>query len=163
MRLILYRDCSGINLGTGNLPVAFTNNCGGVPNRQFVASYVSHSEVSQVCVQQAGNTTCTGGNLPGYEEFIYEAIINLEDCDTWTASYSLCCRNGTNNLNGEPNFNITTQLNTATDDCNTSPVVTAQPEPYVCNGQPVSYNLGAYEPDRSEERRVGKECRCRWS
>src|SRR5690554_2637989 len=41
MRSRLYRDCSGINLGTGNLPVAFTNNCGGVPNRQFVASYVS--------------------------------------------------------------------------------------------------------------------------
>ncbi|WP_417265552.1 gliding motility-associated C-terminal domain-containing protein [Brumimicrobium sp.] len=147
MRLILYRDCSGVNLGQGNLGVDFTNNCGGVPNRRFFASYVSHSEVSQVCVQQAGNTTCTGGNLPGYEEFIYEAIINLDDCDTWTASYSLCCRNGTNNLNGQPTFNITTQLNTATDDCNTSPVVTAQPEPYVCNGQPVSYNLGAYEPD----------------
>lgn len=147
MRLILYRDCSGASLGTGNQNVQFTNNCSGVGNKSFNARYVSHSEVSQVCIQQAGNTTCRNGQLPGYQEYIYEAIINLAACDTWTASYSLCCRNTTNNLSGQATFNVLTQLNTATDNCNTSPVVTAQPEPYVCNGQPVSYNLGAYEPD----------------
>src|SRR5690606_7848219 len=31
--------------------------------------------------------------------------------------------------------------------CNTTPIVTAQPEPFVCINQPVTYNLGASEPD----------------
>src|ERR1035437_8463461 len=31
------------------------------------------------------------------------------------------------------------------------------------NGKPVDYNYHVDESDRSEERRVGKECRSRWS
>ncbi|PKR80083.1 hypothetical protein CW751_12035 [Brumimicrobium salinarum] len=147
VRMILYRDCGGANLGTGNRGIRLTNNCGGVANFNPVLNYQNHTEVSQVCTAQAGNTTCNGGPVPGYEEYVYEAIVTLDDCDTWTASYELCCRNTTNNLVNQPRFNVTTQINTATDNCNDSPVVTAQPEPYVCRDQPVSYNLGAFEPD----------------
>lgn len=145
IRLYLYRDCSGINLG-GNYPVSLSNTC-GLGNFNANLALVSSEEVSQICPQQIDNTECSGGNLPGYEEFIYEATVNLDDCDTWTASYDLCCRNTTNNLDGQQNFEVTTEINTATDNCNDTPTVTAQPEPFVCLNQPVSYNLGAFEPD----------------
>ena len=31
------------------------------------------------------------------------------------------------------------------------------------NGAPAKYDIRTWSPDRSEERRVGKECRSRWS
>lgn len=146
LRLILYRDCSGTTL-PASAGVSFTNTCGGIGNQNFTVTRQSISEVSQICPAQLANSTCNGGGLPGYEEHVYEANITLADCDTWTASYSLCCRNTTQNVVGQPVFNVTSQFNTATDNCNTSPVVTAQPEPYVCINQPVTYNLGASEPN----------------
>jgi gliding motility-associated-like protein len=145
VRLHLYRDCSGSTLW-GNQTVRLSNTC-GLGNINVNVAQVSSQEVSQICPQQINNTTCNGGNLPGYEEFIYEATVNIGDCDTWTASFSLCCRNTTNNLTGQQAIELTTQVNTATDNCNDSPTVTAQPEPFVCLNQPVSYNLGAFEPD----------------
>lgn len=146
LRLVLYRDCSGI--GAPSSPsISLTNNCGGVSNFTAYLNQVSSQEVSQVCAAQINNTECNGGSLPGYEEYIYEATINLADCDTWTASYSLCCRNNVVNVSGASGttFVVQSQFNTQTSNCNESPIVTAQPEPFVCNNQPVSYNLGAYE------------------
>jgi gliding motility-associated-like protein len=145
IRLILYRDCSGIGL-PNNVNVNLSNTC-GLGDFNANLALASSQEVSQICPQQINNTECNGGNLPGYEEFIYEATVNIGDCDTWTASYSLCCRNTTNNLVGQQAIEITTDMNTATNNCNTTPTVTAQPEPFVCQNQPVSYNLGAFEPD----------------
>lgn len=141
-----YRDCSGTTLGN-NAQLNFTNNCGGINNFNVNLTRQSVTEVSQICSQQLNQTECKGGNLPGYEEHVYTATVNLAACDTWDVGYSLCCRNGTQNLNGQPQFFVTTQLNTATDNCNTTPIVTAQPEPFVCINQPVTYNLGASEPN----------------
>lgn len=146
VRMVLYRDCSGSTLGTGTKWVDLTNSCVG-GSIDVGLTYVNSFEVSQVCAADQNNTTCNGGSIPGYEQYIFEATVNLGDCDHWTAAYSLCCRNGTTNMNGQPTFAITSDVYTATDNCNTSPQVTAQPEPYVCLGQPVSYNLGAFEPD----------------
>jgi len=145
VRLHLYRDCSGIGLGN-NYSVNLSNTC-GLGNFNANLALVSSQEVSQICPQQINNTECNGGTLPGYEEYIYEAVVNIGDCDTWTGTYSLCCRNTTNNLTGQQAIELTTQINTQTDNCNTTPTVTAQPEPFVCLNQPVSYNLGAFEPD----------------
>jgi gliding motility-associated-like protein len=145
VRLHLYRDCSGIGLGN-NYNVNLSNTC-GLGNFNANLALVSSQEVSQICPQQINDTECNGGNLPGYEEFIYEATVNIGDCDTWTGTYQLCCRNSTNNLVGQQVIEITTQINTATDNCNDTPTATGQPEPFVCLNQPVSYNLGAFEPD----------------
>lgn len=145
VRLILYRDCSGVGLG-GNANIDFTNTC-GLNDFNVRLTRVSQTEVSQVCLQQINNTTCNGGPLPGYEKHIYEGTVNLGDCDTWTANYRICCRNTVINLTNEDSFNISTQINTATDNCNDTPSITGQPEPFVCINQPVSYNLGAFEPN----------------
>src|SRR5690554_1040936 len=147
VKLILYRDCSGTTINNA-YTVNFTNSC-GLNNVNVNVTRQSMQEVSQICDAQLNNTTCKGGNLPGYQEYIFTGTVNLGNCDSWTASYALCCRNATTNVQGASgtNFTITSQFNTATPNCNTTPTVTAQPEPFVCRNQPVSYNLGAYEPD----------------
>ena len=148
--LILYRDCSGIPLDTYNKTVYLSNNC-GINRPSISLSYKSKKEVSQVCLNDQNNTTCKNSNNPvhGYEEYIFSAIVTLPPCNGWTGSYDLAARNTTVNVPGSAstNFHVTSTMNSATDNCNTSPTVTSQPEPYVCIGQPVSYNLGAYEPD----------------
>ncbi len=147
--LILYRDCSGMTLSTYNKTIQLSNDCGISSPYSVSLSHESTQEVSQVCLNDQNNTTCRGGSVHGYEEYIFSATVTLPPCDGWTASYSLSARNTTVNIPGSSgtSFHVTTTMNTATDDCNTSPTVTSQPEPYVCNGQPMSYNLGAYEPD----------------
>lgn len=147
VRLVMYRDCSGQTMYTTNKTVYLTSSCGG--STSVSLSYQNSFEVSQVCAADQNNTTCNGGSVPGYQQFVFEATVNLGSCDYWTADYSLCCRNNITNVNGASGtyVHLTTEVYTATDDCNSSPEVTAQPEPYVCQGQPVSYNLGAFEPD----------------
>src|SRR5690554_2406819 len=149
VRVTLYRDCSGIQLNNTSLTVNLTNNCSGVSNTNVKVNRISQQEVSQVCDADQGNTRCNGGTIPGFQEIVFEGTINLADCDTWTASYNLAARNTITNVSGasSTNFYITTQVNTATDNCNTSPTVTAQAIPYVCRNTPISYNLGASEPN----------------
>jgi gliding motility-associated-like protein len=147
IQMILYRDCGGINIGN-NYTIRLTNSC-GLGNVNVNVGLQSMQEVSQSCDAQIGTTECNGGPNPGYEEYIYTGTVNLGDCDSWTAEYSLCCRNPTTNVNNanSTSFNVTSQFNTASGNCNTTPIVTAQPEPFVCRNQPVSYNLGAFEPN----------------
>ncbi|MBW7867612.1 MAG: gliding motility-associated C-terminal domain-containing protein [Brumimicrobium sp.] len=149
IRLVLYRDCSGISMSTSNQTIKLTNTCGIANPKTVTVSYKSMQEVSQVCATDQNKTTCKGGTIPGFQEYIFEGTVNLGNCNSWTASYALCCRNNVNNVSGasSTDFYVKTQIFTGTDNCNDSPAVTAQPEPYVCKGQPVSYNLGAYEPD----------------
>lgn len=147
VRLTLYRDCSGVSLGTGNKSVNLQSTCGH--NINVSTQHVSNQEVSQICDANLNQTKCNGGQLSGFEEYIFEGTVNLANCDTWTASYNLAARNTITNVSGasSTNFYVTTQVNTATDNCNTSPTVTAQPIPYVCRDTPISYNLGASEPN----------------
>lgn len=146
--LVLYRDCSGINLNTYAKSISYSNSC-GLSNPNVRLDFESMQEVSQVCLNDQNNTTCQGGNIHGYEEWVYSAIVHLDECDGWTLSYNLNARNATVNVQNSntSDFHVTTVMNTATAPCNTSPVTTSQPEPYVCKGQPMSYNLGGYEPN----------------
>lgn len=148
VRLTLYRDCSGIPLSTGNKQIRFRNSCGHSDVYAY-AQFQSFEEVSQVCVADQNNTRCSGGTIPGFQEYIFEATVNLSSCDSWTASYSLAARNTITNVTGanSSNFYVTSEFFTSTDNCNTSPAVTAQPIPYVCRNTQVSYNLGASEPN----------------
>ncbi len=64
-------------------------------------------------------------------------------------SWSTCCRNSaiTNLSAASSNYYIEATLNSQTALCNNSPTFTAQPIPYVCVGQPVSYSYGVIEVD----------------
>src|SRR5690606_321429 len=70
------------------------------------------------------------------------------DCDNWWFEYTSGARpNGTNYV-GQSNFYAYARLNAAEDPHNSSVQFTsAKPIPFFCDGQPVTYNWGAYDPD----------------
>src|SRR5690554_2691461 len=146
--MILYRDCARTATIAAKYDINFTNTC-GLARVTAKMERTSMREVSQICDAQLHTTRCNNGTNPGYEEYTFKGTVALGDCDSWTANYSLCCRNTASNVNNanNTNFNIISKFNTAVTPCNTTPTVTAQPEPFVCINQPVTYNLGAYEPD----------------
>ena len=148
--LTLFEDCGTAFETNGPEPITISNNCGlsfgptiNLPNIAF------QSEVSQLCLTNLPQSECNGGTLPGVYMHVWQDTITLPGpCDSWTFSYSSCCRNQSNNLVGTGNnYYWESVLNSTTAPCNTSPVITSQPIPYYCVNQPVVYNFGAYEPD----------------
>ncbi|MBT6514500.1 MAG: hypothetical protein HOK65_06990, partial [Crocinitomicaceae bacterium] len=148
--LTLFEDCGTSFTSNVNQTVVIDNDCGytglvnvSLPNTMF------QEEVSQLCDIEMPNSECNGGTLPGIYMHQWQAIVTLPGpCDSWTFSYGSCCRNGATNVpsTGE-SYYWESILNSQTEPCNTSPIITAPPIPYVCAGSLVSYNLGAYEPD----------------
>lgn len=110
---------------------------------------VHSEEVSQLCENDIQNSTCNGGSLPGFEKYVYQTTVTLPPCDGWTVTFELCCRNPATNVQNADgaNFVMSTTIYTEDNQCNTTPAVTAAPQPYVCVNENVSYNLGAFEPD----------------
>lgn len=148
--LNLYRDCSGITMSTTEF-VTLTSTCGTTLSLTLDLINGSNGvEISQLCPPQLPFSTCAGGTLPGMQHYIYQATVTLTPpCDTWTISWTTCCRNNTTNLAGGSGDDIylQTTLNTASFPCNNSPIFMNHPIPYVCNGQQVNYNPGVVEPD----------------
>jgi len=149
--LSLFRDCSGISMSTTQT-VTFTSTCGGSITVQLQAvpnpvTGLAYTNISQLCGADSMNSTCFGGPLPGMQEYVYEAIVVLPPCDTWTMGWSTCCRNTTVNVPGSNSANVYIEatMNSVTAPCNSSPAFTAQPIPYVCVNQLVSYNYGVTE------------------
>ncbi|MBI3135676.1 MAG: gliding motility-associated C-terminal domain-containing protein [Bacteroidetes bacterium] len=145
--LTTYRDCGGSTMSTPSID--FTNSCGFAPF-SVIMNLESFSEVSQLCTPEVPNSECSGGTLPGVQEYIYTATVILDPvCDAWTMSYEVCNRNASTNLTGGIGncFFIQSTLNSATAACNNSPIITSQPIPYVCANVPVSYDFGTLEPD----------------
>lgn len=142
--LTLFRDCQGAAM----IPQAltFASDCGTT----FVVNALppgAGTEVSQLCPADLPSSSCNGGALPGIEVYRYETTLGLSTCDGWTISWEECCRNSALNVSGNPGMTIEARLNSATAPCNNSPVFTQDVIPYVCVGQPVTYNLGVTEPD----------------
>lgn len=149
--LNLFRDCDGIGLGTTQ-SVSFTSPCG--PTQQLVLTLqngVTGTEVSQLCPTSLANSTCSGGTLPGMQQYIYTGVVILQPtCDSWTMQWSSCCRNNTilNITNpSSAGLVLPATLNSTADSCNNSPFFTAMPIPYVCQNQLVNYNFGVSELD----------------
>lgn len=145
--MTLYNDCSGITPPTS--PSISIAGCGTTQN--LTLTQQSITEVSQLCAPQLPNSSCNGGSLPGVEEVIYTATVNLAACDCYTLSYSLCCRNTAVNIDNSQSttFYIETTMCSGTAPCNTSPVFNSQPIPYVCVNEQVVYNFGASEPNNN--------------
>ena len=165
LTLTLYRDCGGItlpnsiNTNVGATPsftssqLSISNSCGLTPtfSTATTLTLVSTTEVSQLCPAQIAQSECNGGSLPGMEEYVYQTEITLPDCDCWTFSYTLCCRNNaiTNLANPSSDYSTiqSTLCNGAGPSCNNGPVFTAQPIPFICNNVPFCYDYGVVEPD----------------
>jgi gliding motility-associated-like protein len=143
----LFRDCGGAN-APGSASVTFESTCGQNQNVVLTLQNPGGTEVSQLCNASLANSECSGGMLPGIEQYIYSDLVVLNPaCDYWTMSWGSCCRNSSINAVGQDGFWIPATMYSATDSCNNSPYFNATPIPYVCNNQLVNYNFGVTEPD----------------
>ncbi len=142
--LQLFVDCSGASVVPQDLH--FASSCG----TSFDVSQIpvpEGVEVSQLCPQQIGNSTCNGGTLPGMRLYEFHTQIALDPCDSWTIGWNICCRATSLNLTGNQGEYIEAVLNSATAVCDASPVFAEAALPYVCVDQPVNYNFGVSDPD----------------
>lgn len=150
LNLNLFVDCLGFDPGASQT-ITCTSTCGATVTATVNVTNPGGTEISQLCPAQIGNSTCSGGSLPGMWVFNFTGVVTLAPpCDTWTMSWEVCCRNAAIlNLvtpSGQSSY-IETTMNSVTDSCNNSPYFTSQPIPYVCQGQLVSYNYGVVEAD----------------
>ena len=148
--LTLFEDCGTAFETNGPEPITISNDCGySFTSPYNLTNIAFQTEVSQLCDLSLPLSECNGGSLPGVYMHVWQDTITLPGpCDSWTFSYSSCCRNQSNNLTGTGNnYYWESVLNSTTAPCNTSPIITSQPIPYYCVNQPVVYNFGAYEPD----------------
>ncbi len=146
--LDLYLDCAGFGI-TGQ-SLYFSNACGvtfTLNNLQPIAGGVQ--EVSQLCPTQLENSSCQGGTLPSFRKYRYEVTLFLSPCTTgpWKVEWFICCRNTMVNLQNVPGTYAVATVQHQTGVCDRSPVFVDSGIPYVCIGQPVSYNPGATDPD----------------
>lgn len=147
--LSFYRDCAGVsapNTATINISSA---SCGQDFNLTLNQIAGTGIEVSPICSSMS--TQCTGGSYPGVQEYKYKGIVTLPvQCTDWTFSFSLCCRNasiGTIVSPGSENIYVEAQLNNLNFPCNSSPVFSNPPIPFVCVGQPYCFNNGSFDAD----------------
>jgi gliding motility-associated-like protein len=148
--LTLFEDCGTAFETNANESISIDNDCGitGLTTASLTNT-VFQQEVSQLCSSQLPLSECNGGTMPGVYMHQWQGVITLPaDCDSWTFSYSSCCRNtSTNASSSSANYYWESVLNSQTGPCNSSPVITGQPIPYNCVNQPVIYSMGVYEPD----------------
>lgn len=170
--LKIYRDCSGVQYCGGSSCVYSTCTQSiylyGVDSIYKNVSYGSLSlaavtsqpvrEVTQLCSSANGicsncNTKTPGTFSPSVEVYTFQGTLNLSSFSIPAA----VCRLGLAFYNFGRNFSISniipdyfyveSILNRCIVPCNSSPRLTNDFNPVVCNGQDVSYNPGAYDPD----------------
>lgn len=146
--LALYRDCAGVAAPLSVVINRKSVSCG--INANFTLTKIAGTgiEVTPLCPGSA--TQCTGGSLPGVQEYIYKGIVILPPCSDWVLSYTLCCRNaaiGTILSPSGQNMYIEATLNNLAFPCNDSPTFTNRPVPFICVGQPFCFNNGSNDPD----------------
>lgn len=145
----IFDDC-GSTANVGNtISVDFTNSCGLTP---FSLNFnnISNTEVSQLCPSEQPFSTCNGGSLPGMLQRVYQRIVVLDSCDSWTITWGIANRNASVNLDPPGNtyyFAVDASINNAIAPTNNSPKFNSQPIPYVCANQLVNYSFGVSELD----------------
>lgn len=151
--LTLYEDCSSSFESNSDKTIDISNDCGFTsPTSVTLQNTIYQLDVSQL------NTSCaqsscqnSSSSYKGFYMHQWQGVVTLNDqCDSWTFSYDLCCRNTSDNIMSASSASIYVEatLNNFDAACNTSPVVQADnPILFVCLNQSVCYSLGIYEPD----------------
>lgn len=143
-----YRDCHGVNA-----PAAATVNFSSVSTNQSFDLVLqpipgTGQEIPIVC--STALTECQGGTYPGVQEWVYRRVVTLSPAIDWVFSFDLCCRNAaiTTIVNpGGQNIYIESTLDNLNFPCNSSPVFSTKPVPFVCINQKNTFNHGANDPD----------------
>jgi hypothetical protein len=149
VNLDLYLDCAGFPITPQSL--YFSNACGVTftVNNLQPALVGGVQEVSQLCPSQTENSSCQGGTLPSFRKYRFEVTLNLSPCTSgpWKIEWSICCRNTMVNLENVPGTYAVATVQHQAGVTDRSPVFVDSGIPYVCIGEPVSYNPGATDPD----------------
>jgi gliding motility-associated-like protein len=147
--LSFYRDCAGVAAPTTATINIASASCG--ENLTVTLNQIpgTGTDVTPICASMT--TQCAGGTNPGVQEFIYSGIVTLPaQCVDWVFSFSLCCRNtsiGTIASPGTENIYVEAHLDNYHFPCNSSPVFSNPPIPFVCVNQPYCFNNGSFDPD----------------
>lgn len=144
--LIIYRDCAGVNLNP-DFDVIFSSPCDTFTVQVNTPAGV---EISQLCDIELPNSTCSGGLLPGIEQYTYTTTATLPPCSDWTIGWFLTNRNGAIVNLTNPNqqqLYIETTLDNVTAPCNDSPTFDNPASSYVCLNYPINYSMSASDPE----------------
>ncbi|MFN0202068.1 MAG: PKD domain-containing protein [Bacteroidia bacterium] len=125
-----------------------------VPALTFgTAGVLDYYEVPVVC--PTVTTSCQGGvgAVAGVVGATYYWDVNLcnTNCSTVSITWDNCCLNGaivniTNPMGQGIGTNVTT-IDLTLGSCNSSPIFSEPPVPYVCDNQAYTFNQGAFDPD----------------
>lgn len=156
----VYRDCGGavavgiqsFNWGsqpgcTAPTQIGTWSPCG---NSGDINCWVV-SEVTPVCPGSVTQCQSPGAALRGVEEYYRWSDWNI--CNTNCAQYTIEWwgqnRNGgiTSGAANQGLGSFITSVNTSLTTCNNSPQFNNPPVPYLCAGQPFTFNQGATDPD----------------
>ena len=175
IKMNLYWDCGGsagapfvglpTNTNTNNVnrqpPTGFgaarhngtriTSSCGGSVTPTWILSNPGGTEISQLCADSIAYSECgtLGGTLPGLELYTYIDTVVLSSCSNWTVSFVSFARNTSVNVSGSSGATmyIDASINTVVDSTNSTPIFSADPAPYYCQGQQASYDFQITDPD----------------
>jgi len=175
IKMNLYWDCGGsagapfvglpTNTNTNNVnrqpPTGFgasrhngtriTSSCGGSVTPTWILSNPGGTEISQLCADSITYSECgtLGGTLPGLELYTYIDTVVLSSCSNWTVSFVSFARNTSVNVSGSSGATmyIDASINTVVDSTNSTPIFSADPAPYYCQGQQASYDFQITDPD----------------
>lgn len=156
IEVAFYRACSGIGAPPTVTVTVSSASCG----QSFTVTAVQDGpgvEIIPYCAAEQP-TECGGGpaSRNAREQYLYVDTLTLPAvCTDWTFSYSICCRNGggapdgiTNIVSpGAENIYVEATMNNSIFPCNSSPVFTNPPAPFVYTGATVCYNNGAVDLD----------------
>jgi len=151
-----YRDCNGIE-APPSLPLEISSvSCGINDSTTYFLTLVYSTQGSDTMSHLAGLcpavfSQCTGGNLQGYEQYIYQQTIVLpQTCTDWFISCYVSSRNDAiTNLYDPGNQDLYEEcwLNNSNNLCNNSPQFSNIPLVFACVGDTFRFNRGVYDPD----------------
>jgi len=142
-----YRDCRGVAMPQTQLITIASVSC-GITSTLTLNKVGVGEDISPLCTSALSE--CAGGTEPGVEKYVYQNTFTLPLCPDWVFSFEQCCRNVdiTNLVNPNAQFlYIRSTLDNSGGICNTSPMFTTSPVPYICDNQLVNYNMGTFDPD----------------
>lgn len=151
-----FRDCSGAPQ-LPSVELCYVNTCNSAQVGSITLNTltflpdgtVNGNPVSTGCGGYATKCSSPTASIPGYREWWYTGIITLPSrCSSWRFSVSVQARNtGIANILNSSSYDLYLEatLNNVVAQGNSSPVFSVKPVPYVCLGQPYTYNNGVVD------------------
>ncbi len=147
--LNFYRDCAGI--APQIKPLYIRSNSHKYETQIVLTQIDTPVNISPLCPKDFGESTCNGGTLPGSQVWVFRGSVTLPFyADDWLFYYEDEARNPaiTNIINpGNTGIRIQDSLDNSDSECVNSAIFSVPPVPYVCNGEPFTYNQGGYDAD----------------